>query len=1059
MTGDYLDWIADRNSAEVLWQTNVNVAHALQAGSQATARQTLAVNNAAAALARDTSLANARFTYVAALTAPAKTYVDATALAHRNHTVALATALRDYTIDETQQRQQTYQNALNAAQAGHNILVGAAEGPYRTAQGTALSTRWTTETNARHLFATSTAANNLARETADAHARRNYEVTDANEYVALTTTLAGLDESYWTLEATTLDAMAGNLATSSGTPWAAQYAAQQNAYESWSNSAAGAEETERVTAAQEQRDGEIGLADAERDAAIAGAAADYAQVVSVANASQAAGLAQAAAVAFGGSNASLPELATVTVSSTEYAIAAAPIGDYAVSIASVPGTWGYGYFGYGFGYGFGGYYNPFGYGLGGFFGGGYVDPYYYQQFGFYSAYFGFGGLHFFGAYGQDVTLLEPAELVLPAGFWNIAGQAADVVQRIEQTLPASISYGLIAFSHADLDVAAAGLAPEPGAPLFSVQAVAEFLERLNPAVAAFWSAYGRFTSSFIPARPSSDNSADSLSTLIDEPGHAHHAPESNSKAENKIAVSVPSDASSSEVASYLAYSLSATGGVKSADGQRVERIQRTVREYIDEREGALAGEHEPAKPAGEPAALSLADFRASELDPNWPRLTDTERLVASGGLPWYYPFKTTHPFVDAVWERTLEDLGREARFRLTRVYTAMAKFGAMAKENLTQADLEDLDEQFEDVLNNYDFYVQALIEIEKTTERYFNQGLWFAGTNVVALIEKLHAQLPPTVEGITSPYLVDLAKAGDQANQAAGKQLSRTDTYITALEVTNYATIIASVLLPVAAGVRVVATQAAARAVAAGASASAARAAAAEAAVMYVARQGAIFAAGQIAARRYLPPLIEAAGLNEYQVQMGLALIQGFSIARQIKAPSAAPVSRGAPAGIGKQSARLSAQDKTLIDQVQNRLRELREIANNNVAAGRATGRNADLLANTPTNSSAYSRRYGNAIHDEFFKLIEADATAGELGKMQARIITNKGAVDVKAGFANTFSGKRPDVRLDLGNGREAVWDLTTKAEAAKSNLGHGGNRYGGFGFVDYIADLVYTRL
>jgi hypothetical protein len=196
MTDDYLDWIADRNAAEALWQTNINAAHALQAGSQAAARQTLAVNNAAAAQARDTSLANARFTYVAALTAPAKTYVDATALAQRNYAVNVATALRNYTLDESQQREQTYQDALNNALSGKNSSIGAAEGAYKGAQGSALSTRWTTETNARHSYSFAVATETMNHEVTIVNSLYDFEVAEEIARVALVSSQSLIDKEW-----------------------------------------------------------------------------------------------------------------------------------------------------------------------------------------------------------------------------------------------------------------------------------------------------------------------------------------------------------------------------------------------------------------------------------------------------------------------------------------------------------------------------------------------------------------------------------------------------------------------------------------------------------------------------------------------------------------------------------------------------------------------------------------------------------------------------------------------------------------------------------------------
>jgi hypothetical protein len=101
-----------------------------------------------------------------------------------------------------------------------------------------------------------------------------------------------------------------------------------------------------------------------------------------------------------------------------------------------------------------------------------------------------------------------------------------------------------------------------------------------------------------------------------------------------------------------------------------------------------------------------------------------------------------------------------------------------------------------------------------------------------------------------------------------------------------------------------------------------------------------------------------------------------------------------------------------------------------------------------------YPITFGNAVDQETQALIRAEQAAGVLPE---DMVVNQGAANINPDLPNSYNNRlRPDIRLPLGNGREAVWDLTTKAQAGVLE-GHSA-KYGSFDFVDYAADLPYER-
>jgi hypothetical protein len=141
----------------------------------------------------------------------------------------------------------------------------------------------------------------------------------------------------------------------------------------------------------------------------------------------------------------------------------------------------------------------------------------------------------------------------------------------------------------------------------------------------------------------------------------------------------------------------------------------------------------------------------------------------------------------------------------------------------------------------------------------------------------------------------------------------------------------------------------------------------------------------------------------------------------------------------------LTATELSAIQRVEARLALLVRQAIRNIDSGTATGAWAQRLAATSTGARTYSMVLGNAIHEETFSLIQQDVAAGVL---PAGIRTNIGRAT--GTLTQSFGRLRPDIRMPLSGGKEAVFDITTIRQA-----GHA-TKYGSFSFVQYISELLY---
>lgn len=143
----------------------------------------------------------------------------------------------------------------------------------------------------------------------------------------------------------------------------------------------------------------------------------------------------------------------------------------------------------------------------------------------------------------------------------------------------------------------------------------------------------------------------------------------------------------------------------------------------------------------------------------------------------------------------------------------------------------------------------------------------------------------------------------------------------------------------------------------------------------------------------------------------------------------------------------LSAAEQASISTVETRLAGITQRALANVNAGSATGPWAQRLAGMQSTNPMYRLTLGNAVHEEAFELARREVQAGTL---PAGLQSNVGRAIPGAGLPNSYGGLRPDFRLPLSGGNEAVFDITTVAQA-----GHA-QPYTSNSWVQYVVELLY---
>jgi hypothetical protein len=143
----------------------------------------------------------------------------------------------------------------------------------------------------------------------------------------------------------------------------------------------------------------------------------------------------------------------------------------------------------------------------------------------------------------------------------------------------------------------------------------------------------------------------------------------------------------------------------------------------------------------------------------------------------------------------------------------------------------------------------------------------------------------------------------------------------------------------------------------------------------------------------------------------------------------------------------LTATEQATVSNIETRLTSITQRAIANVNAGAATGPWAQRLAAMQSTNPMYRLTLGNAIHEEAFGLARQEIQAGTL---PAGLQSNVGRAIPGAGLPNSYGGLRPDFRLPLSGGNEAIWDITTVAQA-----GHA-QPYTANAWVQYVVELLY---
>jgi len=138
-------------------------------------------------------------------------------------------------------------------------------------------------------------------------------------------------------------------------------------------------------------------------------------------------------------------------------------------------------------------------------------------------------------------------------------------------------------------------------------------------------------------------------------------------------------------------------------------------------------------------------------------------------------------------------------------------------------------------------------------------------------------------------------------------------------------------------------------------------------------------------------------------------------------------------------------------EEINGKLGVITERAAYNVDNKVAPGDMAREVADMKPDDPLYRLKRGSAIHLEVKRLI-TEAPSGELDK---DIAFDKGRALPEQRMPNSFTDPdgttlRPDIRLPLSNGHEAVWDITSEGQA-----GHV-TKYGNFPHVNSIIEIYY---
>jgi hypothetical protein len=288
---------------------------------------------------------------------------------------------------------------------------------------------------------------------------------------------------------------------------------------------------------------------------------------------------------------------------------------------------------------------------------------------------------------------------------------------------------------------------------------------------------------------------------------------------------------------------------------------------------------------------------AKPLSPSWPRLTDKQRELAQAltGLPSWFPLQPGNR-MDGMWQLRFERLAQAARAKLLACYTEIAALGRVVREidAAMSGDFDRLAAQHRSVQQSYDAYLQARIAIELEWASYLGTETW-VGPEVSALVEKINTALPVRIDEFKSPLDVGMNAAHKAVKQATDAALARAERRYAIAVWTDRAV---SLLQLVAAGVsfgKVAATIFKQVAKESG------KKAALKAATIYVVSQLASAAVSIGVSAVVIPEILEAAGLDPVEVQIGMAAYGAIGVVSMAATSSA---SRGLARGNSGQQGR-----------------------------------------------------------------------------------------------------------------------------------------------------------
>ncbi len=216
-----------------------------------------------------------------------------------------------------------------------------------------------------------------------------------------------------------------------------------------------------------------------------------------------------------------------------------------------------------------------------------------------------------------------------------------------------------------------------------------------------------------------------------------------------------------------------------------------------------------------------------------------------------------------------------------------------------EADLETLSAQGAKVQKTYDAYLQARIQFEREWTRYLKTE-WLIGVDVIALVKKIDDALPVRIEGLNSPLDVqvkDARRASLRAHEAARERVEGVYTAV----VWTDRVIVAIQLVTFVGTVKAGAVQVFNYSLAKGAT----RAAAVKAATTYTITQLAVAAGTGAIASQVVPEVLSYAGLDEAEVQIGMAAFAAIGV---IAGLSARPMSRRVAKRVQSRSTRRKSE-------------------------------------------------------------------------------------------------------------------------------------------------------